>query len=143
MQPLRVVPRFVCHGLTSGASYVFRVKAVNAAGYSPSSPDSEAVVVKAAICKRLRVSIAVIRLASNHSVHPRMESRPSVLSFPSFPSSTLSLGHSVISLRPNSSSLMNLLVSHRLLRPPQLASSSPFSFLMLTSLHVCGGYNHH
>ncbi|CAF89372.1 unnamed protein product, partial [Tetraodon nigroviridis] len=41
--------RFVCHGLTNGANYVFRVKAVNAAGYSPSSPDSEAVVVKAAI----------------------------------------------------------------------------------------------
>ncbi|TWW73605.1 Myomesin-1 190 kDa connectin-associated protein 190 kDa titin-associated protein [Takifugu flavidus] len=41
--------RFVCHGLTTGANYVFRVKAVNAAGYSLSSSDSEAVVVKAAI----------------------------------------------------------------------------------------------
>lgn len=41
--------RFVCHGLTTGANYVFRVKAINAAGYSPSSSDSEAVVVKAAI----------------------------------------------------------------------------------------------
>uniref|UniRef100_A0A674P3Q7 Myomesin 1a (skelemin) n=1 Tax=Takifugu rubripes TaxID=31033 RepID=A0A674P3Q7_TAKRU len=41
--------RFVCHGLTTGANYVFRVKAVNAAGYSLGSSDSEAVVVKAAI----------------------------------------------------------------------------------------------
>ncbi|XP_047445389.1 myomesin 1a (skelemin) isoform X2 [Mugil cephalus] len=41
--------RFVCHGLTTGANYVFRVKAVNAAGYSQNSSDSDAVVVQAAI----------------------------------------------------------------------------------------------
>ncbi|XP_028987246.1 myomesin 1a (skelemin) [Betta splendens] len=41
--------RFVCHGLTTGATYVFRVKAVNAAGYSQSSPTSDKVLVKAAI----------------------------------------------------------------------------------------------
>ncbi|XP_075877927.1 myomesin 1a (skelemin) isoform X2 [Nelusetta ayraudi] len=41
--------RFVCHGLTTGVNYVFRVKAVNAAGYSLSSTDSDAVVVQAAI----------------------------------------------------------------------------------------------
>ncbi|XP_040028167.2 myomesin 1a (skelemin) isoform X2 [Gasterosteus aculeatus] len=41
--------RFVCHGLTTGSNCVFRVKAVNAAGYSQSSSSSEAVVVKAAI----------------------------------------------------------------------------------------------
>uniref|UniRef100_A0A8C7KTT8 Myomesin 1 n=1 Tax=Oncorhynchus kisutch TaxID=8019 RepID=A0A8C7KTT8_ONCKI len=41
--------RFVCHGLNTGESCVFRVKAVNAAGYSHSSLESEAVVVKAAI----------------------------------------------------------------------------------------------
>ncbi|XP_059201291.1 myomesin 1a (skelemin) [Centropristis striata] len=41
--------RFVCHGLTTEASYVFKVKAVNAAGYSQSSPVSEPVVVRAAI----------------------------------------------------------------------------------------------
>ncbi|XP_029582528.1 myomesin 1a (skelemin) isoform X1 [Salmo trutta] len=41
--------RFVCHGLNPGDSCVFRVKAVNAAGYSHSSLESEAVVVKAAI----------------------------------------------------------------------------------------------
>ncbi|KAM7379536.1 hypothetical protein PAMP_005082 [Pampus punctatissimus] len=41
--------RFVCHGLTTGANYVFRVKAVNAAGYSQSSANSDAVVVQAAI----------------------------------------------------------------------------------------------
>uniref|UniRef100_A0A8D3C2U9 Myomesin 1a (skelemin) n=1 Tax=Scophthalmus maximus TaxID=52904 RepID=A0A8D3C2U9_SCOMX len=43
--------RFVCHGLTTGQNYVFRVKAVNAAGYSQSSPNSDAVVVQAAICE--------------------------------------------------------------------------------------------
>uniref|UniRef100_A0A3P8W4J3 Myomesin 1a (skelemin) n=1 Tax=Cynoglossus semilaevis TaxID=244447 RepID=A0A3P8W4J3_CYNSE len=41
--------RFVCHGLTSGEKYVFRVKAINAAGYSQNSSDSDAVVVQAAI----------------------------------------------------------------------------------------------
>ncbi|XP_034065511.1 myomesin 1a (skelemin) isoform X2 [Gymnodraco acuticeps] len=41
--------RFVCHGLTTGTNIVFRVKAVNAAGYSLSSANSEAVVVQAAI----------------------------------------------------------------------------------------------
>uniref|UniRef100_I3JRU7 Myomesin 1a (skelemin) n=1 Tax=Oreochromis niloticus TaxID=8128 RepID=I3JRU7_ORENI len=41
--------RFVCHGLITGANYVFKVKAVNAAGYSQSSPNSDAVVVQAAI----------------------------------------------------------------------------------------------
>uniref|UniRef100_A0A3Q1B6R4 Myomesin 1a (skelemin) n=1 Tax=Amphiprion ocellaris TaxID=80972 RepID=A0A3Q1B6R4_AMPOC len=41
--------RFVCHGLTTGANLVFRVKAVNAAGYSQSSSNSDAVVVQAAI----------------------------------------------------------------------------------------------
>ncbi|XP_031721319.1 myomesin 1a (skelemin) [Anarrhichthys ocellatus] len=41
--------RFVCHGLTTGSNCVFRVKAVNAAGYSQSSSNSDAVVVQAAI----------------------------------------------------------------------------------------------
>ncbi|XP_034744104.1 myomesin 1a (skelemin) isoform X2 [Etheostoma cragini] len=41
--------RFVCHGLTTGTNCVFRVKAVNAAGYSQSSSNSDAVVVQAAI----------------------------------------------------------------------------------------------
>uniref|UniRef100_A0A8C5FTD3 Myomesin 1a (skelemin) n=1 Tax=Gadus morhua TaxID=8049 RepID=A0A8C5FTD3_GADMO len=40
--------RFVCHGLTTGEKYVFKVKAVNAAGYSNSSPLSDPVLVKAA-----------------------------------------------------------------------------------------------
>uniref|UniRef100_A0A665WT73 Myomesin 1a (skelemin) n=1 Tax=Echeneis naucrates TaxID=173247 RepID=A0A665WT73_ECHNA len=51
--------RFVCHGLTTEANYVFRVKAVNAAGYSQSSPDSDAVVVKAAICNLCTLFVAV------------------------------------------------------------------------------------
>ncbi|XP_046883308.1 myomesin 1a (skelemin) isoform X1 [Hypomesus transpacificus] len=41
--------RFTCHGLITGQSYVFRVKTVNAAGYSQCSTESEAVVVKAGI----------------------------------------------------------------------------------------------
>ncbi|KAM9774760.1 myomesin-1 isoform 5-T6 [Syngnathus typhle] len=43
------VTRFICHGLTTGEKYVFRVRAVNAAGLSPFSPESEPVEVKAAI----------------------------------------------------------------------------------------------
>uniref|UniRef100_A0A3Q2ZGR0 Myomesin 1a (skelemin) n=1 Tax=Kryptolebias marmoratus TaxID=37003 RepID=A0A3Q2ZGR0_KRYMA len=43
--------RFVCHGLSTGLNYVFRVKAVNAAGYSQSSATSDAVIVQAAICE--------------------------------------------------------------------------------------------
>ncbi|XP_034718470.1 M-protein, striated muscle isoform X3 [Etheostoma cragini] len=41
--------RFICHGLITGQKYVFRVRAVNAAGLSQFSPESEAVEVKAAI----------------------------------------------------------------------------------------------
>ncbi|KAM7390295.1 hypothetical protein PAMA_008459 [Pampus argenteus] len=41
--------RFICHGLTTGDKYVFRVRAVNAAGLSQFSPESEPVEVKAAI----------------------------------------------------------------------------------------------
>uniref|UniRef100_A0A8C7TKA9 Myomesin 1 n=1 Tax=Oncorhynchus mykiss TaxID=8022 RepID=A0A8C7TKA9_ONCMY len=39
--------RFVCHGLVTGESYVFRVKALNAAGLSECSQESEAIKVKA------------------------------------------------------------------------------------------------
>ncbi|XP_026124083.1 M-protein, striated muscle isoform X2 [Carassius auratus] len=41
--------RFICHGLTTYESYVFRVRAVNAAGISEFSQESEAIKVKAAI----------------------------------------------------------------------------------------------
>ncbi|XP_028290946.1 M-protein, striated muscle [Gouania willdenowi] len=41
--------RFICHGLMTGETYVFRVRAVNAAGISQFSPESEPVEVKAAI----------------------------------------------------------------------------------------------
>ncbi|KAM6908511.1 myomesin-1-like [Lycodopsis pacificus] len=41
--------RFICHGLTTGEKYIFRVRAVNAAGLSQFSPESEPVEVKAAI----------------------------------------------------------------------------------------------
>ncbi|XP_034998260.1 M-protein, striated muscle isoform X2 [Hippoglossus stenolepis] len=43
------VTRFICHGLMTGEKYVFRVRAVNAAGLSGFSPESEPVEVKAAI----------------------------------------------------------------------------------------------
>uniref|UniRef100_A0A3Q1AY33 Myomesin 1a (skelemin) n=1 Tax=Amphiprion ocellaris TaxID=80972 RepID=A0A3Q1AY33_AMPOC len=51
--------RFVCHGLTTGANLVFRVKAVNAAGYSQSSSNSDAVVVQAAICDLSSLTTAI------------------------------------------------------------------------------------
>ncbi|XP_068093324.1 myomesin-1 isoform X3 [Hyperolius riggenbachi] len=41
--------RFICHGLLTGENYIFRVRAVNAAGLSDYSSDSEAVEVRAAI----------------------------------------------------------------------------------------------
>ncbi|XP_051266975.1 myomesin-1 isoform X4 [Dicentrarchus labrax] len=41
--------RFICHGLMTGEIYVFRVRAVNAAGLSQFSQESEPVEVKAAI----------------------------------------------------------------------------------------------
>ncbi|XP_062850023.1 myomesin 1a (skelemin) [Trichomycterus rosablanca] len=41
--------RFVCHGLNTGDNCVFRVKAVNSAGYSTHSSESEACLVVAAI----------------------------------------------------------------------------------------------
>uniref|UniRef100_A0A665WU64 Myomesin 1a (skelemin) n=1 Tax=Echeneis naucrates TaxID=173247 RepID=A0A665WU64_ECHNA len=60
--------RFVCHGLTTEANYVFRVKAVNAAGYSQSSPDSDAVVVKAAICKSDIWPAGLCSLLQSHGI---------------------------------------------------------------------------
>lgn len=44
-----MICRFVCHGLNTGDNCVFRVKAVNAAGYSTYSNVSETCLVKAAI----------------------------------------------------------------------------------------------
>ncbi|XP_051990095.1 myomesin 1a (skelemin) [Xyrauchen texanus] len=41
--------RFVCHGLKTGDNCVFRVKALNAAGYSESTSESEVCLVKAGI----------------------------------------------------------------------------------------------
>ncbi|XP_060099914.1 myomesin-1 isoform X2 [Heteronotia binoei] len=41
--------RFTCHGLTTGDHYTLRVRAVNAAGLSEYSQESEAIEVKAAI----------------------------------------------------------------------------------------------
>ncbi|RXM37057.1 Myomesin-1 [Acipenser ruthenus] len=43
--------RFFCHGLSTGQTYIFRVRAVNAAGLSEFSQESEAIEVKAAIGK--------------------------------------------------------------------------------------------
>uniref|UniRef100_A0A8B9FVF1 Myomesin-1 n=1 Tax=Amazona collaria TaxID=241587 RepID=A0A8B9FVF1_9PSIT len=41
--------RFICHGLVTGEKYIFRVRAVNAAGLSEFSQDSEPIQVEAAI----------------------------------------------------------------------------------------------
>uniref|UniRef100_A0A4W3JPS9 Myomesin-1 n=1 Tax=Callorhinchus milii TaxID=7868 RepID=A0A4W3JPS9_CALMI len=43
--------RFICHGLQTGQVYVFKVRAVNAAGLSEFSQDSEPLEVKAALGK--------------------------------------------------------------------------------------------
>uniref|UniRef100_A0A3B4ULQ2 Myomesin 1a (skelemin) n=1 Tax=Seriola dumerili TaxID=41447 RepID=A0A3B4ULQ2_SERDU len=59
---------FVCHGLTTGANYVFRVKAVNAAGYSHSSSDSDAVVVQAAIVPGKPKSVTLLEAVKDYMV---------------------------------------------------------------------------
>ncbi|XP_065537604.1 myomesin-2 isoform X1 [Lathamus discolor] len=41
--------RFVVHGLETGQQYIFRVKAVNAVGFSENSQESEAITVQAAL----------------------------------------------------------------------------------------------
>ncbi|NXH12800.1 MYOM1 protein, partial [Bucco capensis] len=41
--------RFICHGLSTGEKYIFRVRAVNAAGLSEFSQESEPIEVQAAI----------------------------------------------------------------------------------------------
>uniref|UniRef100_A0A8C0BTN1 Myomesin 2 n=1 Tax=Buteo japonicus TaxID=224669 RepID=A0A8C0BTN1_9AVES len=41
--------RFVVHGLETGEQYIFRVKAVNAVGFSENSQESEAITVQAAL----------------------------------------------------------------------------------------------
>ncbi|KAM4728858.1 myomesin 1a (skelemin) isoform 2-T2 [Anableps anableps] len=61
--------RFVCHGLTTGSNYVFRVKAVNAAGYSQSSSSSDAVVVQAAISVPARpTSVTLLEAVKDYMV---------------------------------------------------------------------------
>uniref|UniRef100_A0A3P8Y002 Myomesin 1a (skelemin) n=1 Tax=Esox lucius TaxID=8010 RepID=A0A3P8Y002_ESOLU len=61
--------RFVCHGLTTGDLCVFRVKAVNAAGYSATSVESEAVVVKAAIAvSDVPIGVHLVEAARDYMV---------------------------------------------------------------------------
>uniref|UniRef100_A0A3Q3KHS8 Myomesin 1a (skelemin) n=1 Tax=Monopterus albus TaxID=43700 RepID=A0A3Q3KHS8_MONAL len=59
---------FVCHGLTTGANYVFRVKAVNAAGYSQSSPSSETVVVQPAIVPGNPTGVTLLEAVKDYMV---------------------------------------------------------------------------
>lgn len=47
----------MCHGLTTGGKYVFHVRAVNAAGISEFSQESEAIEVKAAIGESTVLSV--------------------------------------------------------------------------------------
>lgn len=49
--------RFVCHGLSTGEKYIFRVRAVNAAGLSEFSQESEPIEVKAAIGKLFSIAL--------------------------------------------------------------------------------------
>uniref|UniRef100_A0A671V884 Myomesin 1a (skelemin) n=1 Tax=Sparus aurata TaxID=8175 RepID=A0A671V884_SPAAU len=82
--------RFVCHGLTTGENYVFRVKAVNAAGYSQSSHDSEAVAVKAAVCECPHISSPLFTLPV--AFKPYSFSPPSYLWPPNCYSLTMCFG---------------------------------------------------
>uniref|UniRef100_A0A3P8UC28 Myomesin 1a (skelemin) n=1 Tax=Amphiprion percula TaxID=161767 RepID=A0A3P8UC28_AMPPE len=59
---------FVCHGLTTGANLVFRVKAVNAAGYSQSSSNSDAVVVQAAIIPGKPSGVTLLEAVKDYMV---------------------------------------------------------------------------
>ncbi|KAM6948649.1 myomesin 1a (skelemin) [Aplochiton taeniatus] len=61
--------RFVCHGLKTGETCVFRVKAVNAAGYSSSSSPSEPVLVKAGIAVTGRpTGVSLLEAAKDYMV---------------------------------------------------------------------------
>uniref|UniRef100_A0A3B3B6Q7 Myomesin 1b n=1 Tax=Oryzias melastigma TaxID=30732 RepID=A0A3B3B6Q7_ORYME len=59
---------FVCHGLVTGEQYVFRVRAVNAAGLSQFSPVSEPVEVKAAISPAPPYGISVLECVRDSMV---------------------------------------------------------------------------
>lgn len=54
--------RFVVHGLETGEQYVFRVKAVNAVGFSENSQESEAITVQAALSKYDFVQLSALFL---------------------------------------------------------------------------------
>lgn len=75
--------RFTCHGLTTGQSYIFRVRAVNAAGLSEYSQDSEAIEVKAAIADVLQISTTHQRLHRSVSIFTSQSPQtfPSVRNF--------------------------------------------------------------
>ncbi|KAM3842261.1 myomesin 1a (skelemin) [Diretmus argenteus] len=61
--------RFVCHGLSTGVNYVFKVKSVNAAGYSLSSPESEAALVIPAVAIADRPSgVTLLEAARDYMV---------------------------------------------------------------------------
>lgn len=62
----------MCHGLTTGESYVFRVRAVNAAGLSECSQESEALEVKAAIGEFIRGNMALSGDRITHTVGSQM-----------------------------------------------------------------------
>uniref|UniRef100_A0A3B4AQI0 Myomesin-1 n=1 Tax=Periophthalmus magnuspinnatus TaxID=409849 RepID=A0A3B4AQI0_9GOBI len=59
---------FICHGLMTGERYIFRVRAVNAAGLSSFSPESEAVEVKAAISPTPPYGITVLECVRDSMV---------------------------------------------------------------------------
>lgn len=52
--------RFVVHGLETGEQYIFRVKAVNAVGFSENSQESEAIKVQAALSKYKLVQLNIL-----------------------------------------------------------------------------------
>lgn len=56
--------RFVVHGLETGQQYIFRVKAVNAVGFSENSQESEAITVQAALSKYESLQLSFLFLES-------------------------------------------------------------------------------
>ncbi|KAL0613688.1 Myomesin-1, partial [Plecturocebus cupreus] len=121
--------RFTCHGLVTGQSYIFRVRAVNAAGLSEYSQDSEAIEVKAAIgggvspdvCPALSDEPGGLTASRGrvHEASPPTFQKDALLGSkpnkPSLPSSSQTLGQTEVSK-------VSETVQEEVTRPPQKAA---------------------
>uniref|UniRef100_A0A8C8AYK6 Myomesin 2 n=1 Tax=Otus sunia TaxID=257818 RepID=A0A8C8AYK6_9STRI len=61
--------RFVVHGLETGEQYIFRVKAVNAVGFSENSQESEAITVQAALSKCDSVQLSFLLCTNSQDAY--------------------------------------------------------------------------